>query len=121
VKPWATNANGQTYGVRNKTGMPDLEAVSFDSGKRQGYVKASDLDCASGESEVHSPAQAIAWDATSKNRAVSIPVYESDGTTVIGTFIVGGGSGDATQTVPVASLYSACSENQPVTPSSTGS
>jgi hypothetical protein len=109
---WATNANGQTYGVPNYSGLPDLAAVSFDGGMQQGYVKASDLDCASGQSEIHSPAEALAWSAASKNRNVSIPVYKSDGVTVIGTFTAGGASGPDAHTVPVASLYKTCSAGQ---------
>jgi hypothetical protein len=121
VTPWATNANGETYGVANRTGTPDLVAVAFDGGKRQGYVKSSDINCANGGSEIRSPAQALAWQAASKNRNVSVPVYQSDGTTEIGTFLMGDASGAAAQIIAVASLYPACSESQSVTPSSTGS
>jgi hypothetical protein len=106
ITRWATNADGQTYGVPNQSGTPDLVAVSFDGGTRQGYVKASDLDCASGRSEMHSPAEAFAWE--SKNQNVSIPVYKSDGVTVIGTFTSSGASGPDPHTVPVASLYPTC-------------
>ena len=105
--PWGTNASGQTYGVTNQNGTPDLVAVIIDQGKVQGYVKASDLNCASGNYVVHSPAQALAWDAASKNRNISIPVYESDGKTVIGVFVIDGGGSDAT-TVPLSSLSLGC-------------
>lgn len=54
-----------------------------------GYGKASDLNCASGLDTVHSPAEALAWDKASEDRNISVPVYKSDGTTVIGTFVVG--------------------------------
>jgi len=104
---WGTNASGQTYGVTNQNGTPDLVAVSIDQGKVQGYVKASDINCASGNYVVHSPAQALAWDAASKNRNISIPVYESDGKTVIGVFVIDGGGSDAT-TVPLSSLSLGC-------------
>ena len=104
---WGTNASGQTYGVTNQNGTPDLVAVSIDQGKVQGYVKASDINCASGNYVVHSPAQALAWDAASKNRNISIPVYESDGRTVIGVFVIDGGGSDAT-TVPLSSLSLGC-------------
>ena len=70
---WGTNASGQTYGVPNKNGTPDLVAVITISYKVQGYVKASDINCASGNYVVHSPAQALAWDAASKNRKASPP------------------------------------------------
>jgi hypothetical protein len=111
---WGTNTSGQTYGVPNLNGTPDLIAVTIDQGKVQGYVKASDLDCASGNYVVHSPAQALAWDAASKNRNISIPVYESDGRTVIGVFVIDSGGPDAT-TVPLSSLSLGCptTENSP--------
>lgn len=108
ITPWDTNANGQTYGVPNKSGTPDLIAVSLDNGTQQGYIKASDEACASGQDEVHSPAEALAWQAEGKDRNVSIPAYESDGTTVIGTFIVGDATGPGSYTVPVASLDASC-------------
>jgi hypothetical protein len=100
--------------VPNLNGTPDLIAVTIDQGKVQGYVKASDLDCASGNYVVHSPAQALAWDAASKNRNISIPVYESDGRTVIGVFVIDSGGPDAT-TVPLSSLSLGCptTENSP--------
>ena len=105
--PWGTNASGQTYGVPNQNGIPDLVAVIIDQGKVQGYVKASDLNCASGNDVVHSPAQAVAWDAASKNRNISIPVYEIDGSTAIGVFVIDSGGPDAT-TVPLFSLSLGC-------------
>jgi hypothetical protein len=100
---WGTNASGQTYGVPNQNGVPDLVAVTIDQGTIQGYVKDSDLNCASGKYVVHSPAEALAWDAASKNRNISIPVYESDGRTAVGVFVVGGGGAGAT-TVPLQAL-----------------
>jgi hypothetical protein len=105
--PWATNASGQSYGVPNQNGTPDLIAVVVDQGKIQGYVKAADLKCAAG-GDVVSPAQALAWDKASQNRNISIPVYESDGTTVIGTFVDGNASGPDARTVPLSSLSLDC-------------
>lgn len=89
ITPLGVNANGQTYGagVPFGQGAPDLIAVSFDHG-RTGYVKATDLDCASG-SDVSSPSEALARQNALHGDGVSIPVYESDGTTKIGTFVVG--------------------------------
>ncbi len=104
---WGTNAHGQTYGVANKNGTPDLVAVAIDHGKTQGYVKTSEMNCASGGA-VASPAQALAWDKASAKRNISIPVYKSNGTTVIGTFAVGGASAPGTRTVPLASLSLGC-------------
>ena len=105
--PWGINANGKTYGVQNGNGTPDLIAVVIDQGKTQGYVESSELNCASG-SAVESLAQAHKWDQDSQNRNVSVPVYESDGTTVIGTFIVGDATGPNAQTVPLSSLSLDC-------------
>ena len=102
---WGVNASGATYGVQNQNGTPDLIAVVIDQGKTQGYVEASELNCASG-SDVASLAQALAWDT--QNRNISIPVYESNGTTVIGTFIVGNATGPNAPTVPLSSLSLGC-------------
>jgi hypothetical protein len=104
---WGVNASGETYGVRNQQGTPDLIAVVIDQGKTQGYVERSELNCASG-GDVKSPAEALTWDETSQNLNVSIPVYESDGVTVIGTFTVGSASGPNAKTVPLSSLSLGC-------------
>jgi hypothetical protein len=50
----------------------------------------------------------LAWNAASKNRNISIPVYESDGTTVVGVFIVGDAHGPNATTVPLSSLSFHC-------------
>ena len=105
--PWGINASGNSYGVQNQNGTPDLIAVVVDQGKTQGYVKAVELNCAAG-GEVESPSQALDWDQASENRNISIPVYESDGTTVIGTFVVGHASGPDARTVPLSSLSLDC-------------
>ena len=102
ITAWRTNAHGETYGVPNKHGFPDLIAVSFDRGRHSGYVKSTDLNCASG-GNVRSPAQALARQNALKGRNVSVPVYESDGTTKIGTYIVGTRS-PGTLTVPLSFL-----------------
>ena len=104
---WGINANGETYGVENKNGAPSLIAVVIDQGKTHGYVEASELNCASG-GDVKSPAQALKWDEESRNRNITIPVYESNGTTVIGTFVLGGATGPNAQTVPLSSLSLDC-------------
>jgi hypothetical protein len=104
---WGVNANGETYGVHNQNGTPDLIAVVIDQGKTQGYVEASELNCAAG-GDVTSPAEALTWDKVSQNRNVTIPVYESDGTTVIGAFVVGNATGPNAQTVPLSSLSLGC-------------
>lgn len=103
--PWGINASGQTYGVANQNGTPDLIAVIIDQGKTQGYVEASELNCASG-GDPKSIAQALAWSA--QNRNISVPVYESNGTTVIGVFVIGGATGPNIPTVPLSSLSLHC-------------
>jgi hypothetical protein len=104
---WGVNTNGQTYGVSNLKGTPDLISVVIDDGTKYGYVSKVDLNCASG-GQVKSPAEALEWDKVSQNRNVSIPVYESDGVTVIGTFTVGDANGTNAATVPLSSLSLGC-------------
>ncbi|MGO8826215.1 MAG: hypothetical protein ACLQU9_13380 [Acidimicrobiales bacterium] len=88
ITAWKTNAHGETYGVPTKKGFPDLIAVDVEKDGHQGYEKSSDLNCAQ---------------ENAQNRNVSIPVYESDGTTKIGNFIVGDRT-PGTPTVPLSSL-----------------
>jgi hypothetical protein len=104
---WGVNANGQTYGVSNQQGTPDLIAVVIDQGATLGYVKASELNCAAG-GDVKTPAEALTWDKTSQNLNITIPAYESDGVTVVGTFTVGNATGPNAQTVPLSSLSLGC-------------
>lgn len=68
---WGVNANGQTYGVPNNNGVPDLEAV-LASNCELGYVYFTDM--------MSTKAGEESW---------TIPVYESDGETVIGEFWIG--------------------------------
>ncbi|KZM77569.1 hypothetical protein [Cellulosimicrobium sp. I38E] len=88
VTAWATNANGDTYGVANDTGWPDLVSVYATNG-RVGYAFARDLEDAQGGSPT-SPEEAAAWQEEREGKAISVPVYESDGETVIGELVVGG-------------------------------
>ena len=85
ITAWKVNAHGQTYGVPNKNGFPDLIAV--DQGGHSGYVKSSDFNCF----------------GPSNGDNVAIPIYKSNGTTRIGTFIRGTPN-PKTPTVPVSSL-----------------
>ena len=107
ITPWGINSNGQTYGVTNQNGTPDLVAVVIDGGTVHGYVKSSDLTCAA-SGDVKSPAEALTWDKESQNRNISILVYESDGTTVIGAFVIGDAKGPNAVTVPLSSLSLRC-------------
>lgn len=77
---WATNDSGSTFGQENYRGTPDLVAVTATNG-RQGYVYARKL----AQPSPSSPAEALAWQAGPQVTA-QVPVYESDGKTVIGEF-----------------------------------
>jgi len=79
---WGVNASGQTYGVQNQHGLPDLVAVTA-TNHRSGYVYANKLD--------PQPPKTIAK-ALAQNNAPprNLTVYESDGKTPIGKFDVGG-------------------------------
>ena len=92
ITKWGTNSHGQTYGAQNSNGTPDLISVEATNGKI-GYVFAKQLADADGDTASQhftSPAQALAWQRTHEGKTTSIPVYESDGTTKIGVFTVGG-------------------------------
>ena len=66
---WGVNANGQTYGAPNEKGVPDLIPVRATNGAI-GYSYWSDFISHGDEGD-------------------TFPVYESDGTTVIGEFYIG--------------------------------
>ena len=80
---WAVNENGDTYGVINENGEPDLIAVSATNG-RDGYAYAADLN----GPMPSSPEEATTWNETHGGTR-AVPVYESDGETVIGEFVIG--------------------------------
>lgn len=89
---WAVNADGYTYGVINENGEPDLIAV-ITTDNKPGYVWRTDLHDADGTSAAESftsPQDALRWQEENADTVHHIPVYESDGTTQIGTFQVGG-------------------------------
>lgn len=91
LSAWGINASGQTYGAANANGTPDLVAVIASNG-RSGYVYANQL---SGPPPM-TPSQAV----TENNSAPrTLAVYESDGTTPVGTFTTGtaGPTGSGTQ------------------------
>jgi hypothetical protein len=71
--PWGVNRNGQTYGSQNSRGTPVLLAVIATNGKT-GYAYSKQVLIAR-----TGPGQAAPSPAT-------VPVYESDGVTVIGAF-----------------------------------
>ncbi|MBP2413090.1 hypothetical protein JOF48_001889 [Arthrobacter stackebrandtii] len=89
---WATNEQGQSYGVENSKGSPDLVAVMATNGKT-GYAFRAALDEADGSNAAKtfkSPDDAIAWQKARHGKTFPIPVYESDGTTLVGEFVIGG-------------------------------
>lgn len=82
---WQTNARGETFGVVTADGAePDLVAAVATDGAR-GYVRSSDLRAAAPEAA--DPDQALQWSRLPQ-RTVTVPVYASDGTTVLGEFEV---------------------------------
>lgn len=89
VTDWGVNAKGETYGVENVHGSPDLIAVVATNGK-QGYVYAADLNAAGGPMPT-SPEDALVQQQERLGQEFSVPVYESDGETLVGEFVIGGG------------------------------
>lgn len=90
--PWAVNGGGATYGVINENGVPDLIAV-MTTDNQPGYVWRTDLNDADGTTAAESfisPEDALRWQEQNAGIVHYIPVYESDGTTQIGLFQVGG-------------------------------
>ncbi|MBO1902574.1 hypothetical protein J4H92_11510 [Leucobacter weissii] len=92
------NASGETYGVGDfAEGEPDLVAVTGvgpDGGAVLGYARATDLEAFSPDHPglPSDPDQATAWQAERDAKYPNgweVPVYESDGTTEIGSFRVG--------------------------------
>jgi hypothetical protein len=78
---WGVNASGQTYGVQNRRGTPDLLAV-IATNHRAGYVYAHQLN---------PPPPRTLKQALAQNEAgpKQLTVYKSDGQTPIGKFILG--------------------------------
>ena len=79
--PWGVNASGQTYGMENGNGTPDLIAVIASNGKT-GYAYSSEEGPKSCPQPAN-PAQALEWQNTPLV-TVHVPVYLSDGKTRIG-------------------------------------
>jgi len=85
---WKVNARGETYGVVNSHGEPDLIAVVATNG-RQGYAYGTALANAGGPPPM-SPEEAIARTKANEGKTITVPVYEYDGKTQIGLFAIGG-------------------------------
>jgi hypothetical protein len=91
---WGVNANGQTYGALKvhpdgSAEEPDLQPVYASNGQR-GYALTTDLNGAIADPdmpEFDTAEEAAAWVmAHEKDR---FPVYESDGETIVGEFVIG--------------------------------
>jgi hypothetical protein len=89
------NAAGLTYGslqeAHSADQAPALILVTDTKGEN-GYVFKTDLDAATG-ANIASPAQAAEWQAkqnamAAAGQTTSIPVYQSDGVTRIGDFVI---------------------------------
>ncbi|WP_162799169.1 hypothetical protein [Nocardioides sp. 616] len=84
MSEWGVNAKGETFGVQRNGRSPDLIAVVTTDGK-QGYAYVEDL-----EGPVPtSPADALAQQEANEGKKRSVPVYESDGETLIGEYVSG--------------------------------
>ena len=81
---WGVNAKGETFGVQRHGKSPDLIAVVTTDGKL-GYAYVKDLEWP----VPTSPADARAQQEASEGRTRSVPVYESDGETIIGEYTSG--------------------------------
>jgi len=80
------NAKGETFGIQRNGKSPDLLAVVTDDGQR-GYAYVKDLD---GRWPVPtSPGDALAQQEANEGEKRSVPVYESDGETLIGEYTSG--------------------------------
>ena len=84
IAPLAVNARGETYGSEAYGANPDLISAVATNG-REGYIRRTDLDAATGP-EPSSPPEAIARQDSREPGSTYIPVFESDGVTVIGQF-----------------------------------
>lgn len=97
VTDWAVNADGNTYGIENENGAPDMIAVMATNGKR-GYAYRTALEEADGTAAAKtfkSPQDALDWQEARRGKSFSVPVYDTDGKTVIGEFVIGPANGEA--------------------------
>ncbi|GAA2248536.1 hypothetical protein N1031_18860 [Herbiconiux moechotypicola] len=90
---WGVNARGETYGTyKEGAGEPDLLSASGTNGAR-GYVRRSELAFVDGTAAMEgfrSFDDVTRWQEETAGRTYLVPVYESDGVTVIGEMQVGG-------------------------------
>lgn len=94
ILPLGTNADGETFGSIVGGESPDLVAVVATNG-REGYVRRAELEEVDGTTAARSfrsPADALAWQRERAGKSTTIAVYASDGRTVLGDFVIGGGA-----------------------------
>ena len=90
IPNYPTNAAGQTYGsvlqAASHEMEPDLISAT-DSRGRQGYIMKKTLDELTG-GNITTLEEAIEWEESRDSRPaqILIPVFESDGITMVGTF-----------------------------------
>lgn len=95
---WGVNPDGNSYGMQNENGTPDMIAVIATNGTR-GYVYGTELEEADGTAAMKtfkSPEEALAWQEARRGKTFSVPVYDVTGKTVIGQFVIGYGQGEIT-------------------------
>lgn len=95
VTDWGVNEAGQSYGVQNENGVPELVSVLATNGK-QGYAFIEELN----GPMPRNPEEAATWNETHNVDRI-VPVYESDGATQIGEFIVDAGPVSVSMDPPV--------------------
>lgn len=85
------NSHGQSYGsaadAPARGGEPDLIAAIASNGKR-GYVKRIDME----SPRPKNPEEAVALTKANEGKTKTVPVYDQEGQTVIGEFVMGGGT-----------------------------
>lgn len=79
--PNGVNEFGESFGPEGFGDSYDLIAATGDDG-RFGYVRSEDLN----GPDFRTPEEALAWQAEHVKEHMVIPLYESDGRTVIGQF-----------------------------------
>lgn len=82
VTDWKMNANGQTYGLKNRNGTPDLVPVTT-SKDEAGWAYADDIEEVGGF-QTGPPKNAKSTPGPTLKKDTTVPVYKSDGSTLIG-------------------------------------
>lgn len=89
---WGVNEAGETFGNHKEgAGEADLMSATATNGER-GYIRKTELHFVDGTTAMEgftSLGDAGRWQEATAGKSYSIPVYESDGVTVIGEFAVG--------------------------------